>query len=142
MARVNDLPKPVAAEPEPVAAAQEIPLTPPKDTEDDATTFARSLFKSAMETYQDISERLRNADIELATAEVAFGYRYTVTEPPRLPKKADSPNVVLIVVGALMAGLMGGVVRAFFLELQALALLSPSRLMAHVAGTPAGPAES
>jgi hypothetical protein len=137
IARMNDLSLPRAVQPDPVVVAQEMPLTPPKDVEDDATTYARSLFKGAMENYQDVTERLRNVEIELATAEVSFGYRYTVTEPPRLPKKPDSPNVVLIIVGALLAGLMGGAVRAVFLELQALSLLSPSRLMAHVAGTPA-----
>jgi polysaccharide biosynthesis transport protein len=116
----------------PAAAAVDAAPVEPKDVEDDATTYARSLFKGSLETYQDIMDRLRNVEIELATAEVAFGYRYTVTSPALLPKKPDSPNVVLIVVGALLAGAMAGAVRALFKELESRALLSPAALMAHL----------
>ena len=113
-----------------------------KEEEDDATVYARSLFKGSLATYQDVIERLRNVEIELATAEASFSYRYTITSPARLPKKADSPNVPLILVGAFVTGLMAGVVRALFRELSARSLLSPAALLAHLSAPLAEPAAS
>lgn len=108
-----------------------------KDLEDDATVYARSLFKGSIETYQDLLARLKNTQIELETAEVAFRYRYAITKPAQLPKKADSPNVPMIVIGSLVAGLVAGVVRAIFKELQSLSLLSPSALGLYLSAPPA-----
>lgn len=105
------------------------------DEDPDAVVYARSLLKSSVETYQDILTRLANAQIELETAKAAFGYRYAVSDPARLPKKASAPNVPFIVVGALLAGLFAGVVRALFNELRARALLSPSALVRHLSMT-------
>jgi uncharacterized protein involved in exopolysaccharide biosynthesis len=113
-----------------------------KEEEDDATVYARSLFKGSLATYQDLLERLRNVEIELQTAEVSFGYRYTITSPARLPKKADSPNVPVIVIGALVTGALAGAIRAIFKSLQAQSLLSPSALMAHLSAPPSAPAAS
>ena len=78
----------------------------------------------------------RDAQIELDTAEVAFRYRYTTVRPARLPRKPDAPNVVLLVAGALVAGLGAGVVRAVFQELRAQALLSPEALAAYLTAPP------
>jgi len=106
----------------PVAAAmpQSVSFTPAaKDEPSDATLYARSLFESSIETYQDLLGRLQNTRIELETARASFGYRYTVVSPARVPRKADGPNVVLIVMGALLAGLGAGVMRALFAEWRA-----------------------
>lgn len=103
-----------------------------QDTEPDVVVYARAILKNSVETYQDILTRLANAQIELETAKAAFGYRYAVSDPARVPKKATAPNAPLIVVGALLAGLFAGIVRALFNELSARALLSPSALVRHL----------
>lgn len=90
-----------------------------KDEPSDATLYARSLLESSIATYQDLLERLQNTRVELETARAASGYRYTVVSPARMPKKADGPNTVLIVMGALLAGLGAGVMRAVFAEWRA-----------------------
>jgi uncharacterized protein involved in exopolysaccharide biosynthesis len=84
------------------------------------------LLKSLIASYQELLDRLANAQVELKTAKAAFTYRYSVTEPTRLPKKPDSPNVAVLVIGALVAGLLAGVFSALFAELRAKALMSPA----------------
>jgi uncharacterized protein involved in exopolysaccharide biosynthesis len=106
------------------------------DEEDDATAYARALLKGSLETYQDLTARIENAQIELQTAEVAFHYRYSVVSPARLPRKADAPNVALMLVGAFVAGLLAGFVRAVLVDLRARALLSPSALVAYLTASP------
>ncbi|MEI6666726.1 MAG: hypothetical protein WCP29_01120 [Acidobacteriota bacterium] len=108
------------------------PATNEKAGEDDATLYARSQFKGALESYQELLDRLHNVEIELHTAEAAFGYRYTIESPARLPKRADSPNVPLIVIGSVLAGLLAGLTRAVFKQLQDLSLLSPATLVQHL----------
>ena len=108
--------------------------------EADAVTYSRSILKNSVETYQDILTRLANARIELEAAKAAFSYRYSVTDPARLPKKAKAPNRALIVVGALLAGLFAGVLRALFDELHERSLLSPLALIRRLS-TPSTVAE-
>jgi hypothetical protein len=103
-----------------VATPQAVSFGPvAKDEPSDATLYARSLLESSIETYQDLLGRLQNTRIELETARASFGYRYTVVSPARVPRKADGPNVVLMVMGALLAGLGAGVARALFAEWRA-----------------------
>jgi len=111
------------------------------DEEDDATSYARSLLKGSLETYQDLTARIENAQIELQTAEVAFRYRYNVVTPARLPRKPDAPNVPLMIVGALIAGLAAGAVRAVFADLRRQALLTPAALAAYLTAA-SGPSAS
>lgn len=103
-----------------------------REEEDDALAYSRSILKNSVDTYQDILIRLANVQIELETAKAAFGYRYSVIDPARLPKKATAPNRALIVVGALLAGLFAGLLRALFNELGAQELLAPSALRRHL----------
>jgi len=111
-----------------------------QEEEPDEVVYSRAVLKNSVETYQDILTRLANAQIELETAKAAVGYRYAVSDPARVPKKAIAPNVPFIMAGALLAGLLAGLVRALFSELRARALLSPSALVRHLS-TLAAPAE-
>jgi hypothetical protein len=86
--------------------------------DDEATLYARSLLESSIAAYQDLLERLSNTRIELETARAAFDYRYTTVAAARLPRKADSPNGLLMVIGALVAGFGVGVLRAAAVELR------------------------
>jgi uncharacterized protein involved in exopolysaccharide biosynthesis len=113
-----------AAMPDAVAVAEILALAG-RDDEDDVTAYRQALLKDAVATYQDLRARLANVQIEFETAQAAFAYRYSVTSPARLPKEPDSPNVALVVVGAVLAGLLAGIALALFAELRARALLSP-----------------
>ena len=100
--------------------------------EDEAVAYERSLLKSSLESYQDIVARIGDVQIELETAETAFGYRYSVVTPARLPKRASAPNVPMIVIGALLTGVLAGMTRAVFNELRAQSLLSFAALSRHL----------
>lgn len=113
---------------DPDAALIAPPPASAAEVEDDALEYQRSLLKSVILSYQELLDRLANAQVELKTAQAAFHYRYTVTEPTRVPKKPDSPNVAMLVIGALVAGLAAGVFIALFAELRAQALMSPAGL--------------
>lgn len=111
----GDQPVVVNAAPERAVPIVNVNQTP---EEDDATLYARSLLESSITTYQDLLERLSNTRIELETARAAFDYRYTVVSAARLPRVPDAPNVVLIVIGALLAGGAAGVFRAVVREVR------------------------
>lgn len=87
--------------------------------EDGVTLYSRSLLKSSIAAYQDLLERLGNTRLELETAKAAFDFKYTVIVPARLPKKADSPNGLVLMVAAIVAGLGLGVSRATYLSWRA-----------------------
>ncbi len=90
--------------------------------DDAATVYARSLLESSIASYQDLLERLSNTRIELETARAAFDYRYTIIKPAQLPRRSDSPSTVVTVVGALLAGLALGMLRAVAGEVRMLVL--------------------
>lgn len=87
--------------------------------EDETVIFARAMLRIEVDQYERLVGRLQNAELELSIARAAESFRYTVTSAPQLPKKPDSPNVMMVVVGALMAGAMAGVLGAVALDLLA-----------------------
>lgn len=84
--------------------------------ETSAVIHARSLLRMDMDHYQDMVTRLKNVRVELETARAAFPFRYMVTRPPTRPQKPDSPNVLMVVVGGLIAGFVAAVMVAVALE--------------------------
>jgi len=103
----------------PAAVARVAAMTPgPADADDENTVYARALMDSAITSYQDLLDRLSNTRIELDTARAAFDYRYTVISGARLPSRPDSPNGMLLIVGALCAGLAAGVGGAILREVR------------------------
>jgi len=76
--------------------------------EDEGTLYARSLLESSIASYQDLLDRLSNTRIELETARAAFDYRYRTISGARLPNRPDSSSGLVLIVGALFAGLMAG----------------------------------
>jgi uncharacterized protein involved in exopolysaccharide biosynthesis len=72
--------------------------------DDPAVSVARSQLAMATARYQDILMRIDAARIELDTARAAFKYRYTVVSPAQTPRNPISPNVMLIVLGGILAG--------------------------------------
>jgi uncharacterized protein involved in exopolysaccharide biosynthesis len=129
VATANPVASPAPATPAPPRAdvAPVIVSTSPDD-EDDTLAYERALLKSLMENYQDLLGRLANVRVELQTARAAFPYRYSITAPARFPKEPDSPNAILLVVGALLAGSVAGYVGAVFAELRSRSLTSPAAI--------------
>jgi uncharacterized protein involved in exopolysaccharide biosynthesis len=103
-----------------------VPTTPrvvttglaPAADEDEATVYARALLDSSITSYQDLLDRLSNTRIELETARAAFDYRYTLISGARMPTRPDSPNGLLMIVGALAVGLAAGSGRAILREVR------------------------
>ena len=69
-------------------------------------TFARSRLKIATDKYEELLDRLEGARIELETARAAFKYRYSVITPAKIPKKANKPNVPLLIIGGSILAVM------------------------------------
>jgi uncharacterized protein involved in exopolysaccharide biosynthesis len=106
-----------------IVAGGSAPSTPPplpgsiirieKETDDDrdpAMVYAKTQLKDAMEKYYQLRTQIETVQIASDTAEAAFKYRYSVTDPPLYPKKPAKPNALLVV----LAGLVGGLVVALF----------------------------
>jgi uncharacterized protein involved in exopolysaccharide biosynthesis len=66
---------------------------------------------------------LSNTRIELETARAAFDYRYTIIKPAQLPRRSDSPSAVVMIFGALLAGMALGMLRAVIGELRTVMMI-------------------
>ena len=53
-----------------------------------------------------VRERESAARAELASAQAGFKYRYSVTRPPRVPRRPSGPNVAAIILVGAIAGLV------------------------------------
>ena len=97
-------PRSVAAKPAaPGAAAVEAARDEPPEL-----TSAKETLLVATRRYEDLMDRIDSARIELQSAQAAFKYRYTIVEPPELPRKAARPSAAVLggfglVLGVLLA---------------------------------------
>ena len=87
--------------------------------------YARQRMTAAVNRYNTLLERVDAAHMELDAARAAFKYRYVVTEPPRAPKEPSTPNVVLLVAAATMAGFALAVIGCILAELRTGLLVQP-----------------
>jgi len=72
--------------------------------EEQAVEFAKARIGVSLSKYDELLERIDSAKIELATARAAFKYRYSVVRPAQRPKKADKPNVpIMLAMGGFAA---------------------------------------
>jgi uncharacterized protein involved in exopolysaccharide biosynthesis len=85
--------------------------------EDPRATYAKSRLKIATADYEDLLDRLEGAHIELETARASFKYQYTIVSPAQVPKKAEKPNVLLLLVGGFVLGILLGLFAAVCLDL-------------------------
>ena len=90
----------------------------PSDDRDPAMAYARAQLRDAMDKYSQLRAQIETAQIDFDTAEAAFKYRYSVVEPPQLPKKPSKPNAPLVVLGGLIGGLLVGAFAAIAAELR------------------------
>jgi len=77
--------------------------------------YTQTRLQIASRKYEELLDRIDGARIELDTARAAFKYRYSVINPAQVPKKADKPKPLML----LIAGLLGGVVLALFCSVAA-----------------------
>lgn len=71
--------------------------------------YARGQLRDAMDKYAALREKVQASQIDLETAQAGFKYRYSVITPAQLPKRPRQPNVMLVLLGAL---LLGGIIAA------------------------------
>ena len=77
-------------------------------TQDTADEFATVQIRTQLTQLQSVLERTYGAKIELAVAQSAFKYRYTVIRPAQVPREPVKPNLRLVVG----AGFFGSLVLA------------------------------
>jgi len=93
--------------------------------ENPALMYARSRLKIAIADYEDLLNRQEGATIELETARAAFKFRYTVVNPPELPKRAVRPNVPLLLIGGTILAAVLAVCAATAMDVASGRLLEP-----------------
>jgi uncharacterized protein involved in exopolysaccharide biosynthesis len=74
-------------------------------SDDPLVEFARNSLRVASAKYEELLMRIDSARIEQDTARAAFKYRYSVIRPASVPKKPQSPNVVLLLAAGFVAAL-------------------------------------
>ena len=80
----------------------------PVATKDDPPELvqAKSKVATAATKYNELLDRVDAARIELLTAQAAFKYRYSISQPAQYPKRPKKPNVMLLLVGGLLGALV------------------------------------
>jgi hypothetical protein len=107
----QERPSPATQEPthHAVKEARTAPAAPPAEQPStvnrDMADFATIRFRLELSQLQSVLERTDGARIELAVSNAAFKYRYTIIRPPQVPKEPASPNVRMMLIAGLVAGL-------------------------------------
>lgn len=120
VARLSDMAAPEPARraaqlvPRPIAAPVTAPAggtslvvdVSPRDDEPELASAKAKLLASTRR-YEDLLDRVDAARIELTTAQAAFKYRYTVVEPPEVPKEPKGmKSYVLYAAGVVLSGFL------------------------------------
>jgi uncharacterized protein involved in exopolysaccharide biosynthesis len=87
------------------------PLAPALDplslvTLGDETEPVSLRLRVEMSQLASLRERANAARAELSSAEAGFKFRYSVTRPPRPPRRPSGPNVLLLMFGGVVASLI------------------------------------
>ena len=96
-----------------------------REDRDPGMVYARGQLRDAMDKYAALRTQIQTAQIDLETAEAAFKYRYTVVTPAHLPKAPTVPNVPLVTLTALLAGMLAGLLLAVLADVRKGRLLEP-----------------
>jgi uncharacterized protein involved in exopolysaccharide biosynthesis len=106
-------------------ARNEVAEGDPAENQDPDIASARNQLLNALDAYDDLLGRISGATIELDVANAAFKYRYSVIGRPKLPEKPDKPNIPLVLVMGLVAGVVVSTGFALGLEVLGQRLLLP-----------------
>jgi hypothetical protein len=106
-----------------------------REDRDPAMVYARGQLRDAMDKYATLRAQIQTAQIDLETAQAAFKYRYTIVTPARLPRSPTVPNVPVVILAAIIAGLFSGLVLAILADLRRGRLLERWQIE-HLLGRP------
>jgi uncharacterized protein involved in exopolysaccharide biosynthesis len=90
----------------------------PADDRDPAMMYARTQLRDAMEKYSTLRAQIGTAQIDFDTAEAAFKYRYSVVDPPVLPKGPAKPKPLAVALAGLLGGLLVAIFAAVAVDLR------------------------
>jgi hypothetical protein len=103
----------------------QLELQEPRETDDPQLEYAREQVRRDLAKYNDFSDRIEGARLELDTARAAFKYRYIVIRPARRPRGPVAPKPVRVVGAAFIAGLVLAALAAALRDLQTGKLMEP-----------------
>ena len=112
--------------PSPEAAAtravDSVPVAPVPDmsalgVSSDYTSPTSLRFRLELGQLAEIRERLESARIELATSQAGFKYRFGIVRPTQMPRGPSKPNMPMILIAGLIAGLGLAVFAAVAIDL-------------------------
>jgi hypothetical protein len=89
-----------------------------REDRDPAMVYARGQLRDAMDKYAALRAQIQTAQIDLETAQAAFKYRYTVVTPARFPRRPTVPNIPVVTLVAVVAGMLCGLLLAVLLDLR------------------------
>jgi hypothetical protein len=89
-----------------------------REDRDPGMVYARGQLRDGMDKYAALRAQIQTAQIDLETAQAAFKYRYTVVTPAHLPKAPTVPNVPLVTMMALIAGMLCGLLLAVIADVR------------------------
>lgn len=92
---------------------------------EEAQNYQRARVRVAMQSYEDLAERIEAARIELDTTRAAFKYRYSIISPPLLPKHPEKPNIPILIVAGIIASLALAVTGAALRDMASGKVLEP-----------------
>jgi hypothetical protein len=90
----------------------------PADDRDPAMMYARTQLRDAMEKYSTLRAQIGTSQIDFDTAEAAFKYRYSVADPPVVPKRPIKPSPMAVGLAGLLGGFLVGVFAAVAVDLR------------------------
>jgi uncharacterized protein involved in exopolysaccharide biosynthesis len=94
-----------------------------REDRDPGMVYARGQLRDAMDKYASLRAQIQTAQIDLETAQAAFKYRYSVVTPAHLPTSPTQPNVPVVLLAAVVAGILCGLLLAVLVDVRAGRLL-------------------
>jgi uncharacterized protein involved in exopolysaccharide biosynthesis len=92
--------RPIAAPTAAQGSSLVVDVSPHEDEPELASAKAKLL--ASTRRYEDLLDRVDSARLELITAQAAFKYRYTVVEPPEVPRDPKGLKGYLLVAGGIV----------------------------------------
>ncbi|HVY25568.1 MAG TPA: hypothetical protein VHB79_03425 [Polyangiaceae bacterium] len=89
-----------------------------QDDNDELDPAVAAQFRTAVQKYATLRDRIGTAKLDLDTARAAFKHRYQIVIPPEAPAKPSKPKVPLILGVGLVLSLLAGLVAAVIAELR------------------------
>jgi uncharacterized protein involved in exopolysaccharide biosynthesis len=80
---------------------------------------ALQTYRQLETVYNELMDRLDNAQVEMDAARAGFGYRYVITLPPVFPRRPEKPQPAKVMIGALVAALALAALMALLADLRA-----------------------